>query len=136
MIKIDFNSLLKALIGAKVDKPTGGTLSGHAAGEPFDKYVYAELQKIYGKEKVFRQYEYLNSLYQKNPEAVTVAEKKKLWESPTALFLLSRGESAIKKWNEENLFEEKQDDTADILISEKNDYQLIDVKTRNMSKSA
>lgn len=136
MVKIDFKSIKDRLIGAKVEKPRSGTLSGHAAGEPFDKFVYNELQNLYGKHKVFRQFEYLNDLYRKNPTIIDHKEKLKLIESPTAFFLLNRGESATKRWRDDNPFEEKQDDTADILISDKNDYQLIDIKTRNLSKDA
>lgn len=135
MVDINISGLKKSVVGAKIPKPVSGTLSGHAAGEPFDKFVYARLQKMHPG-KVYRQYEYLNSLYQKNSHAITLGERKKLFASPTALFMLSRGESATKKWKEDNLFEEKQDDTADILISEGNDYLLIDVKTRNISKTA
>jgi hypothetical protein len=31
--------------GTSVPKPLSGTLSGHAAGEPFDKHVYTEIKK-------------------------------------------------------------------------------------------
>lgn len=56
--------------------------------------------------------------------------------SPTALFLLSRGDKATKEWSPENIFEEKQNDTADILYYKNGFYDIIDVKTRNISKSA
>ena len=36
---VDFKALLKSMKGATVPKPLSGTLSGHAAGEPFDKAV-------------------------------------------------------------------------------------------------
>ena len=44
---IDFQLLIKNLSGATVDRPNAkqhGTLSGHAAGEPFEKYVYHYLK--------------------------------------------------------------------------------------------
>lgn len=135
MGNINFKLLKESLVSAKVPKPLSGTLSGHAAGEPFDKFVYAEIKKQFPKQ-TFRQYEYLNDLYLKNPQASSNTEKKKLFDSPTALFMLSRGEAATRKWNEENMFEEKQDDTADILISDGGSYELVDVKTRNVEKSA
>ena len=53
-----------------------------------------------------------------------------------ALFLLSRGDSATKDWNPNNVFEEKQNDTADILYHDNGKFTLIDVKTRNASKNA
>ena len=50
--------------------------------------------------------------------------------------MLSRGVQATDKWSETNLFEEKQNDTADILQIDSDFYELIDVKTRNIDKSA
>jgi len=43
---VNYNNLLKTIIGSSVPKPISGTLSGHAAGEPFDKYVYSELKYV------------------------------------------------------------------------------------------
>ncbi|MBP6410444.1 MAG: HincII family type II restriction endonuclease, partial [Pseudarcicella sp.] len=40
------------------------------------------------------------------------------------------------KWSSENLFDEKQNDTADILVVKNDFYEIIDIKTRNLSKSA
>ncbi len=59
MQRITYEKLTKELIGAKVPKPLSGTLSGHAAGEPFDKHVYHILKKWF-PDKTYRQYEYLN----------------------------------------------------------------------------
>lgn len=56
---VDFNAIGNIVRGLAVPKPLSGTLSGHAAGEPFDKAVYNELKKVYG-DRIFRQYEYLN----------------------------------------------------------------------------
>lgn len=135
MANINFNLLKKSLVGAKVQKPVSGTLSGHAAGEPFDKFVYAELKKQFPN-KTFRQYEYLNDLYLKNPKHISFDERKGLLNSPSVLFLLSRGKDATTKWEVDNQFDEKQNDTADILVVDKNYYDIIDVKTRNTSKKA
>ncbi len=132
---INYKSLNKSLIGSKVQKPVSGTLSGHAAGEPFDKFVYAAIKKQCPG-KTFRQYEYLNDLYLKNPKYISFAERQQLLSSPTVLFLLSRGKDATTKWEVDNQFEEKQNDTADILVVDKNYYEIIDVKTRNISKKA
>ena len=52
------------------------------------------------------------------------------------MFLLSRGKSATTKWSIDNPFEEKQNDTADILVVDNNFYEIIDIKTRNISKKA
>jgi type II restriction enzyme len=132
---IDFDSLSKEVLGLSVPKPTSGTLSGHAAGEPFDKAVYAKLLEKY-PDLIFRQYEYLNFLYSSHLDAVGTAAKNKLFNSPTVLFLLSRGKNATDKWSISNPFEEKQNDTADILAVKDDFFNLIDVKTRNMSKKA
>jgi len=132
-MNIDYSALLQELIGKSVPKPVSGTLSGHAAGEPFDKLVYEILKKEYPGQ-VFRQYEYLNYLYTKNPDAVGVEARKKLFKSPTLLFLLSRGKTATEKWSMDHPFEEKQNDTADILVVDNDFFELIDIKTRNISK--
>lgn len=132
---VNYNNLLKTIIGSSVPKPISGTLSGHAAGEPFDKYVYSELKKVFPK-RTFRQYEYLNDLFSKNPSVITFEDRLNLFNSPTVMFLLSRGKSATTKWSIDNPFEEKQNDTADILVVDNNFYEIIDIKTRNISKKA
>ena len=104
--------VVSSMKNQKVDRPnraSAGTLSGHAAGEPFEKRVYHMLK---------------------------VEQRYALLESPTALFLLCRGDKATKEWSPTNIFEEKQNDTADILYYEKGFYDIIDVKTRNRSKLA
>ncbi|MFV0553422.1 MAG: HincII family type II restriction endonuclease [Mangrovibacterium sp.] len=132
---VDYKNLSKAVNGTSVPKPLSGTLSGHAAGEPFDKHVYVEIQKQFPKH-TFRQYEYLNDLYSKNPDVIGSEARKALFDSPTVLFLLSRGKNATDKWSLENPFEEKQNDTADVLVVKDGFYELIDIKSRNISKSA
>lgn len=132
---VDFDALGKAIVGSSVPKPTSGTLSGHAAGEPFDKAVYAKLSHMCPN-IIFRQYEYLNTLYRKNLDAIGIEARNKLFASPTVLFLLSRGKGATERWSPENMFEEKQNDTADILAVKGNLFNLIDVKTRNLGKKA
>jgi hypothetical protein len=39
---VDYKQLVSKIRGTSVPKPISGTLSGHAAGEPFDKHVYKE----------------------------------------------------------------------------------------------
>ena len=132
---VNYQYLIKKVKGSSVPKPLSGTLSGHAAGEPFDKHVYAAIKKQFPK-NTFRQYEYLNDLYSKNPNVIGFDARQELFNSPTVLFLLSRGKNATDKWSIENPFEEKQNDTADVLIVKDKFYELIDIKTRNISKSA
>lgn len=138
MSHINYNKLFKTLVGQRVERPnkaSSGTLSGHAAGEPFEKKVYENLKQSY-KGHIFKQYEYLNDLYLRNPKHLTVAQKNALIASPTVLFLLSRGEKATKDWDPTSIFAEKQNDTADIVYYKDGFFELIDVKTRNLSKSA
>lgn len=134
-MNIDYSGLSKNVIGKKIPKPLSGTLSGHAAGEPFDKFVYEELKLKYPK-NTFRQYEYLNDLYTSNPKIIGFEGRSKLFNSPSVLFLLSRGKNATDKWSIDNPFEEKQNDTADILVTQGECFNIIDIKTRNLSKAA
>ncbi|MDE6633689.1 MAG: HincII family type II restriction endonuclease [Bacteroidaceae bacterium] len=138
MKRVDFKAVLEAMKNTEVVRPnsaTAGTLSGHAAGEPFEKSVYAHLKESYPG-NIFKQYEYLNDLYSKHPKVISLADRYALLDSPTVLFLLSRGDKATAEWTPENIFEEKQNDTADIVFHDAGYYDLIDVKTRNISKKA
>lgn len=132
---VNYTNLIKKIKETSVPKPVSGTLSGHAAGEPFDKHVYNEIKKQYPK-NTYRQYEYLNDLFSKNPNIIGFEARQVLFNSPTVLFLLSRGKNATDRWSIDNPFDEKQNDTADILVVKDNFYEIIDIKTRNLSKSA
>ncbi len=134
-MNVNYDTLIANIKGASVPKPLSGTLSGHAAGEPFDKHVYSEIKKQL-PENTFRQYEYLNDLFSKNPNTIGYAARQALFNSPTVMFLLSRGKNATDKWSIESPFDEKQNDTADILVVKNDFYEIIDIKTRNLSKSA
>lgn len=135
---IDFPQLVSKMKDLRVERPnkaSSGTLSGHAAGEPFEKCVYHNLKAKY-PDKIFKQYEYLNDIYLRHPKHITLEQRYALFNSPTVLFLISRGEKATRDWSPTNIFEEKQNDTADILYCDSGFYDLIDVKTRNKSKNA
>lgn len=135
---IDYNLLTTILKGNKVERPNkigADTLSDHAAGEPFEKKVYHYLKDTYPS-LIYKQYEFLNDIFLRNPRTISVKERYALLDSPTALFLLSRGDKATKNWSPTSVFEEKQNDTADILCHDGGFYELIDVKTRNMGKTA
>lgn len=136
MEKIDYKQLLDDLNGTRVERPNkegSGTLSGHAAGEPFEKMVYQMLKSRYGG-YVYKQYEYLNELYLKHSKVVSVQDRYDLVQSLTASYLLNRGYKPTENWSPEKMFEEKQNDTADILFHTKGYYELIDVKTHNHAK--
>jgi Restriction endonuclease HincII len=132
---VDYKDLVLKIKGTSVPKPISGTLSGHAAGEPFDKHVYKEIKKQF-PQNTFRQYEYLNDLYSLNPTVIGFEARHHLVNSPTVMFLLSRGKNATDKWSIDSPFDEKQNDTADILVVKDGFYEIIDIKTRNLSKSA
>jgi type II restriction enzyme len=134
-MKVNYSKLLQKLKGTSIDKPLSGTLSGHAAGEPFDKHVYSEIKKLLPK-NTFRQYEYLKDLFSKNPEIIGYENRLNLFNSPTVLFLLSRGKNATDNWSIEHPFDEKQNDTADILVVKDDFYEIIDIKTCNLSKTS
>lgn len=134
-MNVNYNTLVASIKGTSVSKPISGTLAGHAAGEPFDKHVYNEIKKQLPA-NTFRQYEYLNDLFSKNPATIGYEARQALFNSPTVLFLLSRGKNATDKWSIESPFDEKQNDTADILVVKNDFYEIIDIKTRNLSKSA
>ncbi len=89
-------------------------------------------------QNIFKQFEFFNDIYLKNPQKISVEDRHALLDSPTALFLLSRGDNATREWSPENIFEEKQNDTADILYYDYTPihYDMIDVKTRNIRKRA
>lgn len=133
-MNIDIKFLEKELVGTTVPKPLSGTLSGHAAGEPFDKHAYRFIKERY-TEKTFRQYEFLNKLYSDNLKAVSVEDRWSLIKIPAVSFLLDRGKNATGEWSPSNLFVEKQNDTADILVIEKEFFNLIDVKTYNVARN-
>lgn len=132
---VNYPKLQETMIGTSVPKPLSWTLSGHSAWEPFDKYVYKEIKKQF-PDNTFRQYEYLNNLFTKNLDADWVDARNNLFNSPTVLFLLSRWKNVTDKWSIDNPFEEKQNDTADILVTQNDKFEIIDIKTRNISKSA
>lgn len=138
MKKVNYEEVVSEMIGTSVERPNrlnAGTLSGHAAGEPFEKSVYQLLKKKYPT-AIFKQYEYLNDLYLKHPKVISAKDRYALLDSPTVIFLLSRGDKATREWTPQNVFEEKQNDTADILFYADGYYDLIDVKTRNINKNA
>ena len=87
---VNYEELKKRVISSKVSKPLSGEMSGHSAGEPFDKHVYHIIKDIF-PDDTFRQYEYLNYLYTKNSDKVGLKARQTLFDSPTVMFLLSRG---------------------------------------------
>lgn len=129
-MNIDLDFLKNKLVGQTIPKPISGTLSGHAAGEPFDKYVCETIKEKYPN--TLRQYEYLNDIYRENSDATTAEKRLKLIRPNSLAFLLNRGKQSTKDWGADKLFKEKQNDTADIITIEDDFINLIDVKTFNV----
>lgn len=133
-MNVNIKFLENDLVGTNVPKPISGTLSGHAAGEPFDKHVYRFIKERCAGE-TFRQYEFLNKIYFDNPRAASVQDRWNLIRTPALAFLLNRGRDATEKWSASHIFVEKQNDTADILVIHDNFFNLIDVKTFNVARN-
>lgn len=132
----DVKHLPERLVNLSISRPNKtGTLSGHAAGEPFDKLAYEELKRLYPA-YTFRQYEYLNKLYKDNAQATSIAARHALFNSPAVGSLLNRGNQSTKDWTPTSQFEEKQNDTADILLTDGVAFDIVDVKTHNTTKAA
>lgn len=126
--------------GKSIPRAASGTLSGHAAGEPFDKFVEVRIAEEY-PDRTYRQAELLNAVYAANPLDVTYARRIALL-GPTALSkLLARGRTATLNWSPETPFAEKQNDTADVIVLERpgldlsdgRPVHLLDVKTHNIA---
>lgn len=125
-----------------VSKPEGGTLAGHAAGLPFEDLVHRTLNKHYGN-RVQRHFEALNSIFLSRKSAKDFESRMSLLGPKSLQFLLKRGKNAITDWSPSNLFEVKQDDTAESILFPTSNIEmksdgvlLIDVKTQDIEKKA
>ena len=130
---IDLKFLEAKLIGATVPRPNvRGTLSGHAAGEPFSELVLDVLTYEHG-ENILKQHEFLNRLMHNKP-SMRGNERIELFPVRALGELMWHGRKNVK-WNSASLFIERQNDFADILdLSEPGCIHIIDVKTRNARK--
>lgn len=131
---INFDKIVNELKGKTVKRPISGTLSGHAAGEPFDKHAYSIIKNLHPN-ITYRNYEYLNKLYLNNLATTSVVGRHNLIKSKTNAYLLNRSTVATLSWKKTNQFDEKQNDTADILVTDDSFFEIIDVKTKNLSKN-
>ena len=138
----ELNAVMASLVGKTVIKPAGSTLAGHASGLPFEDLIHNRLLAEYPG-RVLRQYEALNKNLLDNPSASTYEERLALMGSPAVQYLVKRGVAAMKSWSPTELFEVKQDDTAESIIfpttacdlnSER--IILLDVKTQDVDKKA
>ena len=137
MKRIDYEDLLMQMKGLIVESPyivTSDILSNVSIGQPFETYIYQFLKQKW-PHSIFKQHEYIKDIYLKHPKIISTEARRALYDSPTILYvLIERG----NEWNDlpENIFQEKQNDTADIVFYDNGYYDLIDVKTRNRNKDA
>ena len=130
---IDLGFLEAKLVGATVPRPNvRGTLSGHAAGEPFSELVLDVLTHMHGG-AIQKQHDLLNQLMHRNPE-LQGGERIENFPLRALGELMWHGRRGAK-WSRDALFDERQNDFADILdLSEPGCTHIIDVKTRNAAK--
>jgi type II restriction enzyme len=132
-LNINLDFLEEEIVGKSVPVATSGQTSGHAAGEPFDVLVFEEIRCQYPGQ-TFRQYEYLNKLFEENLSATTIDGRNQLISPEAIKLLLARGNSATRSWSVESKFDEKQNDTADIIVDKDEFLNLLDVKTYDEEK--
>lgn len=130
----NFAKLTQTLKGKMINKPSG-QLSGHSVGTPIENTVYDEFRLIH-KENSYKQYEFLNAMFSSKISKNLAQDTQKVFENKPACFLLLRGESAMKKFSLDNPFTEKQNDTADIIYFNGDTVVFIDVKSKNLNKTA
>jgi hypothetical protein len=92
--------------------------------------VVKEIKKQFPKQ-TFTQREYLYFLFSKPVNKNIIEAQQSLFRNPTVHYILDRKVEEIN-----GVFDEKQNDTADILVVKDGFYEIIDIKTRNLSKSA
>ena len=137
----DFRALVESLgklTGSTVPKPTG-TLAGHAAGLPFEVLVHEKLSQAFSN-RAWRHYEFLNHVLSAN-ESKDLQGRLEAFGPESLQGLLCRGRKQMQDWSRENLFEEKQNDTAETVVSSESSFDplrstvlLVDVKTHNSAK--
>lgn len=135
----EIQSLVSSIIGSQVPRPPG-TLSGNVAGLPFERLVHRVLTTEW-PDRCDRHFEILNKILLANRVAKTATQRIELCGPPSVSSLVSRGSAPMGKWTPINLFEEKQNDTAENILLTKpvydlraNQISLIDVKSHNNSK--
>lgn len=137
----DFTKLsndLQVLVGSTVPKPSG-TLAGHAAGLPFEKLVHERLVSTFAG-RALRHFEFLNDVLSRY-ENDSVAKRIEAFGPKSLQGLLCRGKTQMAGWTSATPFEEKQNDTAESIITSDLIFEptsshllLVDVKTYNAAK--
>jgi len=138
-MRTDIQTLVENIVGSHVPRPKG-TLSGHAAGLPFERLVDQVLIANW-PDRCAQHFEILNKILMSHPRVTSPDERIDLCGPPSVASLVARGREPMRKWSLDNLFEEKQDDTAENILLQKpqfdlrrNPVTLIDVKSHNNHK--
>lgn len=130
-----------SLKNVTVPRPSG-QLSGHAGGLPFEELVHYQLTRKFPG-RAFRHFEALNYALTEAQGIAGAGFKAEdhVFGSPAVNFLSRRGKDALRKWSLQNLFEEKQNDTAESIVfaDAAKDFSseltsLVDVKSQNAGK--
>lgn len=94
-------------------------------------FVKQEIEKKF-PQNVYGQEEYLYSLFTKRKDKKTTSIRKSLIENPSLRYLLNMKADEV----EEDIFEEGKNNNTNILVVKDGFYEIIDIKTRNLSKAA
>ena len=122
---------LSSLIGLEVVS-SESLEAGSGQGTKYENIIYDELKNKFN-DKIFKNYELLNFLYENNPAAISYDQRINLFQSKALRFLLSRGKKPTESWGIDSQFEEKQSDTADIIYFD-NPVIILDVKSKSIEK--
>lgn len=141
----DLQQIVRSLAQQNVAVPRPSSqLSGHAGGLPFEELVHHKLTQAFPG-RAFRHYEALNHALTtaQGAEGADFKAENHVFGSPAVDFLSRRGKAALRKWSLKNLFEEKQNDTAESIVFSdaakefnSNLVSLVDVKSQNAGKKA
>ena len=121
---------LSSLIGLEVVS-SESLEAGSGQGTKYENIIYDELKNKFN-DKIFKNYELLNFLYENNPAAISYDQRINLFQSKALRFLLS-GKKPTESWGIDSQFEEKQSDTADIIYFD-NPVIILDVKSKSIEK--
>lgn len=141
-VKSALESIVSTLDGATVPRPSG-QLAGHAGGLPFENLVHRHLISRFPGQ-AFRHFEALNHcLLADFANGGNYATTPSYSFGPAPLnFLVARSRSALNAWKPTNLFEEKQNDTAESIVFSDSDTRfysplvsLVDVKSQRVDRN-
>lgn len=110
------NKNLAPLVGFEFELPHQGA-AGHSIGSYMENIVEHHLKDFY---PVTKSHTFLNNLVSANAGSLQKPNFS-LLPDKASQFLFGPTTNILSKWNSENLFQEKQDATADLIFSQKDD---------------